>query len=208
MTNTIALRNLDGTNRRARPIPDVECRICGRMVKLLRQLQYEGKYTLACEACFQEHQRVTCLHCGDKVKTFEWVQLNHNTTAMMCSSCAAQWAAVAAFLEAWEAELPAMIATIEKQAVAALRARESVAAELARTFFNLQRLALPPGDAIAKNDPADSAYDWESDPQGIFVLDLSRYQKRDALVPYAELSDIERAMMRKQAAEALKAVAA
>jgi hypothetical protein len=116
--STLSLRNLDG---RARPQPDVECRICGKTVKLLRQLQYEGKHTLGCAECYEKSR-----------------QTRHKPIL---------------------APLP----VVPEQ----LAEREQVSAELARTFFNLQRLALPPGEAISVTMPVEQ-------PRAInatFVLD-------------------------------------
>jgi hypothetical protein len=162
--------------------PYYPCPLCGEEVKEIVQCYRYGKFTMGCVTCANKKH---CGHCDQYVDEIEFVSIEHGAMQMQCPDCASQFHAVAAFVDAWNADFSRL-------------ARETVEAELARAFFALQRPALPAGDVIAMPVPESTKYDWETDPDGIFVLDLSAYQR-----PVVKLSDIERAALRRQTVEAL-----
>jgi hypothetical protein len=103
---TIALRNLDGANRRARPQPDCTCFVCSGPAKLLRPMTHPdtGKQTAGCETCYQKaHQasavnprlKETCPRCPKRV---EWLKPAADNGQGVCLNCyeASRWASVVA----------------------------------------------------------------------------------------------------------------
>jgi hypothetical protein len=219
--STIRLRNLD----RSRPQPDVKCRVCEKTVNQLRQMKHEGKHTLGCAECYQKAQASAV----DAQKPDTAV----SSSDPLCQDCATPFLAkspehlrcdtcLVAKYEAWLAALRETAPVPEDycrechkpftpKVAGQLRCDGCAEYTVAMWVFtanwrNWERWHIHPEPPTT--EPESDDYDWETDPQGIFVLDLSRYQKRDQFVPYAQLSDIEREMRRRQVVEAVRAVAA
>jgi hypothetical protein len=189
---TIALRNFDGANRRARPQPDCTCFVCSGPAKLLRSMTHPdtGKQTAGCEACYQKSQHTSAVDaqkpdtaasssdplCQDCGAPF----LANSPKHLLCDGCLEVQYSVGAFLFKWEHDYPRITREIVNAIcdrwlrVNAMReARQNWEAEQARVFYRLQRLALPPGEAISVTMPAEQPI---AVPLATIVLDARMHQ--------------------------------